>query len=1477
MKKFLLVLFVFALIFSFYPFRVSAQKISVSRKNIPVESQIAIPSVASAPLRYLSTATSKDSQIDSLFNGVSSLTLTQFPGPILITGSNALPIIIGDKDFSPPYAVVGVASENGGRVIALGHDGFLSDSNIGMLSNEKFTTNSFNWLDKNGKKKIVLSTGHNEWLNVSNTSRLKNIAQSQGFTFEVYNGSFTSSVLENTGIVVIGAAWGFFTNFEIDCLKSFVKNGGGLFLLGLGWSWVANNTGKAIENYPMNKIGSQFGIKWVDGVISNKNSTMPIFQIFYPETLKYVITVNSALQTLKNDLKNHPSDLNIYLQSSQQVTERWVQCLETLYQFLDSATVEEKQSIFEQIDDIIHTYPQYFQKNFSYNLQTQSNLAWIREKIVLLYYGYANPLNYSKKLTILNTLSLDGTYKEIFEKHNVLILDNHMLPKENLIFLDNLLDSLLYGLHQLKFIMIGKDLGVPIEGLYILSPDERKLIYDMGASFATVNKAGYAIDLWDLSVNDGYENPFPEDVISWNVPYFCGAAGHELTHIIDFNLSGTLRAEREKLLKQAGNDHMNYLRSITEDGFFVKNPAEFLASIGNQWFTNTWNTLNLAIVRLNKNYKEPLNQFLFFAKVLSAEGDFVPFYENNIVKGGKFNVSYIRVVKNSVGNIIQIDDAKNKVRYHFDMDNNGIVQSVRKEIISDIYNISTTIKKGSGTLYPHYTQVFGSTTFSLLLEPEESYKILKLVDNSADVTEKVKNFIYVLDNVNENHSIEVYYEKVEETVNADSGQWVEINNGLYGGSIRFLAIDPNNNQIIYAGTYYDGVFKSTDGGNNWNKTSLIASGTRSLAIDPQNAKIIYAATLQGLYKSTNGGLNWKRVNAGSISTPFSTIVIDPKNPNILYAGTYYGEGILKSTDGGKNWSNVGLSNIEIRFLAIDPTNTQIIYAGTWSKGIYKSTDGGVNWSIINKGLTNRNIRNLAIDPQNANIIYAGTEKGLFKSIDSGSNWTNIIKGLIDTEIFCFDINPENTLVLYAGTGDGSLYKSTDGGTNWFKLTTWIENVVLSFAIDPTNTQVIYAGTWSKGIYKSTDGGVNWSIINKGLTNSIKSIAINPSNSHTIFAGTKGAGIFKSTDGGTNWYAINTGLTDSYINSIVVDPKNTDSIYIGTKYYGIFKSTDGGINWNSVNAGLKITSVASLAVDPLNTQTLYAGTGDGSLYKSTDGGTNWFKLTTWIENVVLSFAIDPTNTQVIYAGTWSKGIYKSTNGGTSWSGMNTGLTNTYVYSLAIDPTNTQIIYAGTYGDGIFKSTDGGTNWYAINTGLTDPFSSFILSFAIDPKNTNIIYAGSLVGIFKSTDRGTSWKLMNAELEAYCFAIDPTNTQIIYTGTEDGAFKYTIHYSITAHSGTGGTISPSGTITVNYGDSKTFTITPNSGYKISNVKVDGKSVGAVSSYTFVNITSDHTIEATFELLTFIISVSSGPNGSISPSGTITVNYGDSKTFT
>ena len=128
-------------------------------------------------------------------------------------------------------------------------------------------------------------------------------------------------------------------------------------------------------------------------------------------------------------------------------------------------------------------------------------------------------------------------------------------------------------------------------------------------------------------------------------------------------------------------------------------------------------------------------------------------------------------------------------------------------------------------------------------------------------------------------------------------------------------------------------------------------------------------------------------------------------------------------------------------------------------------------------------------------------------------------------------------------------------------------------------------------------------------------------------------------------------------------------------------------------------------------------------------------------------------------------------------------------------------------------------------------------------------------------------------------DGTTKPKTTSGSGGGFFitNITATYKITASCNEGGTISPSGEVNVKKGESQSFTITPNTGYKIKSVTVDGSNQGTISTYTFSNVTAAHTITAEFEKLTYNISASCGTGGTISPSGTTSVAYGSSKTYT
>jgi photosystem II stability/assembly factor-like uncharacterized protein len=206
---------------------------------------------------------------------------------------------------------------------------------------------------------------------------------------------------------------------------------------------------------------------------------------------------------------------------------------------------------------------------------------------------------------------------------------------------------------------------------------------------------------------------------------------------------------------------------------------------------------------------------------------------------------------------------------------------------------------------------------------------------------------------------------------AGSNVWTPI--GPEGGMVKDISFSPASPSMIGAATYGGGIFISTNGGSTWNamNTGITNLKVNCLAWHPTNANTLYAGTDGGyVLKSTDTGGHW---NAVTSTKTVNIIKIDPDAPDTIYAGTN-GNGIYKSSDGGSHWSlangGLGVENMWIMAIAIVPGNPGTIFAGTDGGGVIKSTDGGASWVSLN--LASTAVRSLAVDNSNTNIIYVGT-------------------------------------------------------------------------------------------------------------------------------------------------------------------------------------------------------------------------------------------------------------------------------------------------------------------------------------------------------------------------------------------------------------------------------------------------------------------------------------------------------------------------
>jgi hypothetical protein len=303
--------------------------------------------------------------------------------------------------------------------------------------------------------------------------------------------------------------------------------------------------------------------------------------------------------------------------------------------------------------------------------------------------------------------------------------------------------------------------------------------------------------------------------------------------------------------------------------------------------------------------------------------------------------------------------------------------------------------------------------------------------------------------------------------------------------------------------------------------------------------------------------------------------------------------LYKSIDGAGQWTNdnYGLG-FGVRTIAIHPTQTAILYAGT-AGGFFKSTNGGRTWTAKNNGLNNsKNVVFIIIDPSTPSTIYAATDafgsSNIYKSTDSGDSWNLRMTGMGNSSLLSFAIDPVTPTTLYAGVaGNPAVFKTTNAADNWAPAGNAAPPFFfpVSLAVDPHSPSTLFVAESSSGggVFRSTDSGSTWESVGLATTGAHGLfVGVSPQTANLVYAVTNGGGIFKSTDGGTNWTPIRSGF-----GRLVFDPVSASTLYFVSSFEGILKTTNGGQTWTPVNNGLNAASATSLTIDPVFPSILYA--------------------------------------------------------------------------------------------------------------------------------------------------------------------------------------------------------------------------------------------------------------------------------------------------
>jgi photosystem II stability/assembly factor-like uncharacterized protein len=600
---------------------------------------------------------------------------------------------------------------------------------------------------------------------------------------------------------------------------------------------------------------------------------------------------------------------------------------------------------------------------------------------------------------------------------------------------------------------------------------------------------------------------------------------------------------------------------------------------------------------------------------------------------------------------------------------------------------------------------------------------------------------------------------------------------------------------------------------NWLPFGPDGGDARSFAVDPHDPAHLYLGTLTGwIYESRNGGSEWKRLAwvGKRNDLALDSIVVDSSNSRRILVGAWVlgsaEGGLYISNDGGLNWeSDADMRGQSIRALTAAPSDPKILVAGTL-KGVYRSADGGDHWQLISPEGSQEihEVESIAIDPANSQTIYAGTWHLPWKTIDGGANWTSIKQGIIeDSDVFSIIVDPKDSDVVYASACSG-IYKSQNAGEKFQKVqgipsTARRTRVLMQ---DPQNLNIVFAGT-TEGLFRTGDSGEAWQRTT-GPEVIVNDVYIDPANTNRILLATDRGGVLASNDGGYSFSPSNNGFSARQITSYIGDATQPATIYVGVvndkAWGGVFVSDNGGLSWSQKSAGLNGQDVFSLA--QASDGTVLAGTGHG-IYRLQD------ELWSRVNDVALrdhegaepaaekkvvapakhagkarrvvakakkpaeatSGRVFDANVNAIarvgdtlYSAT-SQGLLRSVTAGESWTLMAGPEKDDWSF---VASAKTWVL-AATLRSAMLSS-DGGERWAPVNLPET---LTQLAAIAVD--DAGGLWAGGREGVFVSQDRGASWQsLKNLPIrDVNSLYYDEPSQRILITANSQNTIAFAVH--------------------------------------------------------------------------------------------------------
>ena len=661
--------------------------------------------------------------------------------------------------------------------------------------------------------------------------------------------------------------------------------------------------------------------------------------------------------------------------------------------------------------------------------------------------------------------------------------------------------------------------------------------------------------------------------------------------------------------------------------------------------------------------------------------------------------------------------------------------------------------------------------------------------------------------------------------------------GTMSGRITAIEGVVSDNKTLYVGTAGGGVWKSTNAGASWKPMfDKYCQSIGALAIDQKKPQTVYVGTGEsnmrnsvsvgnGLYKTTDGGDNWTKIGLDS-TEHISKIVIDPRNPDVIYVaapGALWSDskhrGLYKSADGGKTWNKILYINEKAGCadIAVDPKNPDIVYATTWEfrrlpysfnsggngSGIYKSLDGGKTWKELKNGLPPKPFGRVALAqspsaPRRLVAIVEAKETGLYISEDSGETWKkqsatmNVTARPFYFSTLAFDPIDSNRVYRpafnFAYSNDGGYSfsdASYDGG--------WVHSDHHALWINPNYTNQMYLGT-DGGVYFSLDKGATWFFVQNLPVGQFYHVAIDNQKPYRVYGGLQDNG---------SWVAPSAAPGG-------VGNANWMNIFFGDGFWTVPDPLDPNIAYAEYQGGnmsrIDLTTLKSVTIKPQQTAKEeklrwnwntplvtgafnkgYLYTGAQYLYRSADKGKTWEKISpdlttndkkkqeqensgglsadnTSAENhcTIFTIAESPIDGNMIWVGTDDGNLQITTDGGKTWTNVaknyvSAGIpAQTWVSSIEPSRFDKNVVYATfdnhAYGDHktyLGKSADLGKTWQLISSA---EFTGFAHKIREDLKNSNLLFLGTEMGLFATVDGGANWFRMKNNIPEYALVRD-----------------------------------------------------------------------------------------------------------------------------